>query len=720
MAACREYPEAVAYYEHALLDLPQNLTVLTELSESLLRAGRPNEAIPFLHLALESVPNNAMATLGLARALADARNYGEALLRYDEYLQSLPDNYDALQGKACVLYWTHRFVEARTIFESLQARQPSDPQNGEVLVNMAREEAESRWVSSRPCPGSLPGDFVRYYQERLQRDPHHHLALMGLAHAQVELGEYSAAIHTYTQVLAEYPNDGDAKGDLARLFGWNHHYDDSIRLYGEILSIAPQDVEALEGLARVLAWAGYLQGAADAYKQLLALSPGNGSYMFELAKLEVRLGNFSDARQTFASLLAVDPGNRKARLQLAQLEMRQGDYAGAGKQFEQLLKQRPEDFEARLGEAQIHYYNGTLGQARALASALRKQQPDNFDVIFLLAEIERASRNRKAAAVLLDQCDQLSHNNPELAALRERVRDESPAVLHTTAAVAREIGQPRQTDSASQPEDLRTFDFGTTLDLALLPRTDSSLSLNYLPSSSPEGGIQGAVGPSQFMYRQATRLSRALTVRGGAGLVRFGPGEPQLLPGNPEPVPTATLRPIGFVGASLSPGKDLSLDLNWTRSAITYTPLSVRLGVMAENVEGTFHYFPTSRTGLQLAYNQGCTSPKHTNTHTTASFEVNRCASPAPMPTTSAVAAVQLSSARTSSARSTSPGTSDTGAPPSAMTAWATTSTTWDSSLPASINATCLPRASRENSGDRWGMTFQAVSGCSRWSRARR
>ena len=42
------------------------------------------------------------------------------------------------------------------------------------------------------------------------------------------------------------------------------------------------------------------------------------------------------------------------------------------------------------------------------------------------------------------------------------------------------------------------------------------------------------------------------------------------------------MQPTGFVGASLFARKDLSFDLNWTRSAITYTPLSVRLGVIAE------------------------------------------------------------------------------------------------------------------------------------------
>ena len=65
------------------------------------------------------------------------------------------------------------------------------------------------------------------------------------------------------------------------------------------------------------------------------------------------------------------------------------------------------------------------------------------------------------------------------------------------------------------------------------------------------------------------------------------------------------MQPIGFVGASLFARKDLSFDLNWTRSAITYTPLSVHLGVIAEIVEGRMNYFPSPRTELHLTYFSG-------------------------------------------------------------------------------------------------------------------
>ena len=605
LAACGEYADSVAHYRRILQDQPQSVSALTELGETLLRARRPEEAIPVFRQALRFIPNSTVAALGLARALAASGNYEDALRQYGECLQSSPGKYDALQGEAFVYYWTHRLAEAKAIFQELQVRQPSDSQNAEALENIAGAEEESRWMARRPPAGSPPADFRRYYEERLQLEPRHRQARIGLARTIVELGDYPAAIRTYSQVLADYPEDHDARLELARVLGWNHQYADAIRLYRQVIATAPQDIEALEGLGRVLIWSGHLQDAAETYEQLIALSPAKAAYILELARLQSRLGELGDARQTFASFLAIDPGNREARFELARLEMREGDYASALQHFKQLLKQDPRDFDARLGEAQVYYYRDQLGPALSLASALHSEQPHNFDVTFLLAGIERAKRARRTEAALLDECDRLSPNNPDVTALRDRLRDESPLVLHTTVAFAREISQPGPAGSAAGPEDLRNFDFGTTLDFPLLPRTNSSLSVSYLPSSSPDGAIQGSVGPWQFMYRQSTRLSRVFTVRAAAGLVRFGPGDPEVLPGNSNPVPTATSRPIGFVGASWLARKDLSFDLDWTRSAITYTPLSVRLGVMAENVEGRLNYLPTPRTELSLTYYQG-------------------------------------------------------------------------------------------------------------------
>src|SRR5205823_5733351 len=144
----------------------------------------------------------------------------------------------------------------------------------------------------------------------------------------------------------------------------------------------------------------------------------------------------------------------------------------------------------------------------------------------------------------------------------EETRDkvEWPFALHTAASFAREIGHAGPADlGALSSEDLRTFSYATMLEMAAIGRSDAFFSLKYLPLSSPSGGISGAAPPAEFTYRQATRVFSFLTVRGGAGLVRFGPGALENIPRQAALVSTATIRPVGFAGSSWSPPSDFSL-----------------------------------------------------------------------------------------------------------------------------------------------------------------
>src|SRR5215471_16996789 len=78
LAACGKYAEAVAHYRRILQDQPQSVNSLSELGETLLRAGRADEAVPAFRQALQFIPNSTVAAQGLARALAATGNYEEA------------------------------------------------------------------------------------------------------------------------------------------------------------------------------------------------------------------------------------------------------------------------------------------------------------------------------------------------------------------------------------------------------------------------------------------------------------------------------------------------------------------------------------------------------------------------------------------------------------------------------------------------------------------
>ena len=108
------------------------------------------------------------------------------------------------------------------------------------------------------------------------------------------------------------------------------------------------------------------------------------------------------------------------------------------------------------------------------------------------------------------------------------------------------------------------------------------------------------MGPSEFLYRQTTYLTPQLTLRGGVGLVRFGPGELAGIPTQTEPIATAGFRPLGYGSLSRAVGRKLTVNLTVGRSALAYTPTAVRLGVMEDRGAVGLDYRPDARTELNL------------------------------------------------------------------------------------------------------------------------
>ncbi|HVB29502.1 MAG TPA: tetratricopeptide repeat protein [Terriglobia bacterium] len=613
---CGNYPEAVSYYRQYLQSHPGAEGVLYELGDTLRRARRFPESLQVFRQMVQSNPHNADAQVGLGQSLAATGQYDEALALFNQVLEKQPGYYDALQGKAYVLFWKDDFGHAQAIFEALEKKDPRDPQNSQALDDIARAQEAAHWKALRPAADAAPPLWIDFYRKRLASYPKDREALKGLAYEESRLNQQNAAIQGYRRVLEIYPDDRDSKLELARLLSLDRQYTDSIGLYRQALQPDPGDASVLASLARVYVWSGQPQEALTIYEQLLSADPSNAAYLLAAGQMEIQLKNYDAARKSLGRLLAMDPANRSARLELARLNTSQGQYDAALKDYDVLLKDNPQDPSALLGKARISFYQGRLPEAHTAATEAVEKRPNDFSSVFLLASIEHAQHHRRKTLRLLNQAENLSPGDAQVASLRNQVLSESRVTLSTTVAYAREIGPPSQSGGHAglANEDLRMYTYGTTLGINLFPKTNSYLSFTSTPTDSPPGpvrdsfgnqiptGITGATAPYEFLYRQSTRFSRRFTVRGGAGFVRFGPGDLVPIPGQPVLVQGAAQRPVGLAGVSFGLTNKLSLDLDATRSAITYTPVSTRLGVIEDRLRGRINYFFDSRTQLHLAY----------------------------------------------------------------------------------------------------------------------
>jgi tetratricopeptide (TPR) repeat protein len=449
---------------------------------------------------------------------------------------------------------------------------------------------ESSSQAAHPSPaksgGRLPDNSPRLKQSAV---------------ACLRRGDFAAAIQAYKQALEFDPNDPELKLGLARALSLSGHHEESKGLYQTLLTKTPDDPDALEGLGYAFFRSDHPSEARAVFERLLARYPSNPEFQTDLARVEARLGHYKRAQKILSSVLSSHPRHREARLQLAYVKLYQGRYAAALADFTRLLRVDPTDFEALLGNARVFYFRGNISYSYALVSKLVRDRPNDFDALFLLANLERARRHPQQALELLARANQLSPGNPESLQLERTLRQEQAVTFHASVSYARETsagnGSPDLIGFSGQ--DLRGFGYESAFGFSVLPRTRSSVSFDALPATSP-GAIGGAVAPSQFIYRQTTPIFSSLILRGGVGLMRFGPGGLQNIPAQSQPVFVATYRPLGFVNASYAPKTNLNLDLTLARDAVPYTPLSVRMGVMESRLEGGLKFSFAPRTELRL------------------------------------------------------------------------------------------------------------------------
>jgi tetratricopeptide (TPR) repeat protein len=436
----------------------------------------------------------------------------------------------------------------------------------------------------------------KYYRERVQRNPQDQVALEGMAILEVRRAAYAGAIASYRRALELAPRDYDARVGLARALAYSGQYDAAQSAFQAILKEHPEDTDGLEGLAQVYLWSGRPIAALPIFQGLAKRYPASPEYALELARVEMRLARYAETRQTLTTFLTAEPRNREAQLQFASLDLLEGHPADALRRFNHLLIEDPTDVEALRGNARLAYYRGDLNYAHELVANLAQDDPRDVPTLLLLAQIERALHNRRKATALQARAETLDARNDEARELRASLRNDSRPTFHTSASWAREIGS----SGAPSAEDLRSFGYETTWGFSTLPRSDSYFSMYYLPSNSPSGGIGGAVGPSEFLYRQTTYWGPQLTLRGGLGLARFGPGELAGIPTQDAPIHSAGIRPVGFINLSCAARKKLRADFTEARSALAYTPTAVRLGLEETRTTAGLNYHFDARTELSL------------------------------------------------------------------------------------------------------------------------
>src|SRR5580658_8918073 len=184
--------QAVACFERAIAEAPQEGSFHANLSEIYRRAGLFEQAVMHGHRAVDLAPRHTEARLNLGLALLDLKKPDEALKQFDLAAERMPSSVKAWFGKGRALVALKRLEEAVTVFRRCAQLAPQDPN---VWLELARAHLGLN------DPGNALADAKRAAE--LRPDAIESAVVLADAHQQV--GEFAEAERFLRKALTARP-----------------------------------------------------------------------------------------------------------------------------------------------------------------------------------------------------------------------------------------------------------------------------------------------------------------------------------------------------------------------------------------------------------------------------------------------------------------------------------------------------------------------------------
>jgi tetratricopeptide (TPR) repeat protein len=227
-----------------------------------------------------------------------------------------------------------------------------------------------------------------------------------------------AAIRAARYWTEIYPQDAEARRQLARIYASTGDNDGQLAQYRALLAIDSADVGTMRQMASVFRAREEYDSAFVYYEQLGDRRPTDIRTRLDMASTLMSLVKYTEAREELGRARVAAPDEPDVLNQLARLDMREGRYEEAVQRVEQVISlgRTPQERHASAGlEETLYYQRGQFARLedayrRRLATLAEYQSPIN-----VVGEIENSEFFINAAeggreAYALQQIDSLRNN----------------------------------------------------------------------------------------------------------------------------------------------------------------------------------------------------------------------------------------------------------------------------------------------------------------------
>jgi eukaryotic-like serine/threonine-protein kinase len=332
---------------------------------------------------------DAFATSPVASALyAQGRGYlqrhdrleniDRALQAFDRALEKDPAFALAHAGKAEA--WLRRDVIVRDA-SAIQHARTSARRALELGGNLAQVQVTAGLVQL--AVGEYPA-AIETFTRALQIEPENPDALRELGNAYDSAGRIADAEATFQRAARSWPNSWAAVRDLGIFFNTHGRLTDALTAFQRVIALTPDSYASFGNVGGIYIRMGRYEEAAAALEKSLSLRPTSQAYM-NLGTVHYFSGRFAEATEAYRRATQLTPADERAwgaladalRLVPGNADESIGAYREAIALAERQTAVNPNNAELRSRLAMYHAYAGDRGAADAqLTEALRLDQAD--------------------------------------------------------------------------------------------------------------------------------------------------------------------------------------------------------------------------------------------------------------------------------------------------------------------------------------------------------
>jgi predicted O-linked N-acetylglucosamine transferase (SPINDLY family) len=250
------------------------------------------------------------------------------------------------------------------------------------------------------------------YQQVLQMEPGHVLALHCLGVLYHQVGKRDLAIEYLGQVVRAQPDNVEASNSLGIALATADRFEEAVARYQDVLRLRPSCAEVHNNLGAALAALNKLDEAVSSYLQALRIKPDFAEAHCNLGRAYLQQRKFHEAEVSCRQALGLKPVYPKAHNSLGNVFLAQGKLEEAVSSFQQALHLKPDLVEALVNLGVVRAAQGRLDEAVAGFKQALRLQPELAEALNNLGSaLRRLGKLKEAAAC----CQRALHLKPNYA-----------------------------------------------------------------------------------------------------------------------------------------------------------------------------------------------------------------------------------------------------------------------------------------------------------------